>query len=125
MITLRQRIGKLLFAELLIGGIFSAFAGYFAGLQGCKSAVLGGLAYFLPNAYRSYSVFRYQGARAARLILKGFYKGEMVKFLMSVLIFAGVFAISTVNPMIFFGTYIGMQMLVWFAPLLITVNVGK
>lgn len=115
-------IHKMLLAELTACLIFTLIAGCFAGLAGAKSAVFAGLAYLIPNAYRTYRAFRHKGARAARLILKGFYQGEMVKFALSVVVFAYVFSQCTINPVVFLGTYIGMQMLIWFAPLLIKMN---
>ena len=120
MLSLRKRV----VAELSILLLFILLAGGYAGYEGAKSAALAGLAYLVPNTYRTIRVFRYQGARAARLILKGFYQGEMVKFALSVLLFSSVFKYCTVNPTLFFGTYIGMQMLIGFAPILIKTKGG-
>lgn len=105
--------------ELITCFVLIGIAGFYVGAMGVRSASLAGLAYIVPNGYRTYRMFQYQGARAARLILKGFYQGEALKFGLSVVMFALIFAATTVNPVIFFGTYIGLQLLVWFAPLLI------
>lgn len=91
-------------------------AACYAGTMGVKSAFLAGVTYFVPNALRTYRIFRHQGAQAARLILKGFYQGEMLKFGLSIVLFALVFAGCSVNPMIFFGTYLGMQILACIMP---------
>ncbi len=118
MINPKQCIRRILTVDLMACLLFTVIAGCYAGMEGVKSASLAAFAYFIPNAYRAYRLFRYQGARSARLILKGFYQGEMLKFGLSIVIFSFVFVACTVNPVIFFGTYIGMQMLVWFAPLI-------
>lgn len=116
MINPKQRIRKILLIDLMACFVFTGIAGCFSGIIGFKSAGLAGVSYFIPNAYRTYRLFRYQGAQAARLILKGFYQGEMLKFGLSIVFFAIVFSKCTINPPIFFGTYIGMQMLVWLTP---------
>jgi len=86
------------------------------------SALLGGVVSALPNAYFARKLFQYQGARAARQIVNSFYKGEAVKIILSIVLFALVFAFCNVIPWIFFATYIGAQMLMWFAPLVFVNN---
>ena len=116
MINPKQRIRKILSVDLVAAGVLVCIAACYAGTIGVKSASLAGLTYFVPNAFRTYRVFLHQGAQAARLILKGLYQGEMLKFGLSIVLFALIFAQCTVNPMIFFATYIGMQVLAWVMP---------
>lgn len=116
MINPKQRIRKILLVDLVAAGVLVCIAACYAGTMGVKSAGLAGITYFIPNAFRTYRIFRHQGAQAARLILKGFYQGEILKFGLSIVLFALIFAQCTVNPMIFFGTYIGMQVLAWVMP---------
>ena len=119
MLNLKHHLRHWWFAEAATALLLVVIAGAVMGWLGAKSAILAVLAYGLPNAFRSYKMFRHQGAQSARLIVKGFYQGEMLKFLLSVVIFSLVFMCCTVNPVIFFGTYMVMQMLIWFVPLLI------
>ncbi|MCX7090165.1 MAG: ATP synthase subunit I [Legionellales bacterium] len=112
----KQRIRKIVLIDLTTCLMVICVAGCYAGMIGIKSAGLAGLTYVVPNALRTYCLFRYQGAHAARQILKGFYQGEMLKFGVSLGLFSVVFAGCSVNPIIFFGTYIGMQMLAWLMP---------
>ena len=112
----QQRIRKILMVDLASLLLLVCIAACYAGMIGVKSAFLAGITYFVPNALRTYRIFRHQGAQAARLILKGFYQGEMLKFGLSIVLFAMVFAGCTVSPMIFFGTYLGMQILAWVMP---------
>ena len=83
------------------------------------SAVTGGLVCVLPNAYFVSKLFRHNGACAARQIVNGFYKGEALKLMLSVALFALVFKFLNVNPLVFFVAYIAAQMVFWFSPLII------
>ena len=112
----KQRIRKIVLIDIFIWLMVVCAASCCIGTIGIKSAGLAGLAYVVPNALRTYCLFRYQGAQAARKILKGFYQGEMLKFGVSLCVFSLVFAGCSVNPIIFFETYIGMQMLAWLMP---------
>lgn len=112
----KQLIRKIVLIDLFIWLMLVCVAGCYVGAIGIKSVGLAGFTYVLPNALRTYCLFRYQGAHAARQILKGFYQGEMLKFGVSLCLFSVVFAGCSVNPIIFFGTYIGMQMLAWLMP---------
>lgn len=116
MINSNPRIRKILLADLFSAFGLIVLAGCYAGEIGVKSACLAGITYFIPNALRTYRIFRHQGARAARLIVKGFYQGEVLKFGLSIGFFALIFAQCTVNPIIFFATYVGMQILAWVMP---------
>ena len=83
------------------------------------SAAVGGLVCVVPNAYFVRQLFKHNGARAARQIVNGFYKGEALKLILSVTLFALVFKYLNVNPLVFFVAYIAAQMVFWFAPLII------
>jgi ATP synthase protein I len=84
-----------------------------------KSAILGGLVNIIPNAYFANKLFKYQGARAARQIVNGFYKGEALKIVLSILLFTLVFVFIKVNPIAFFLTYIVIVMTHWLSPWII------
>lgn len=117
MINPKQRICKIVLIDLATFLMLLCIASYYSGIVGVKAASLAGMTYIVPNALRTYCLFRYQGAHAARLILKGFYQGQVLKFGLSVLLFAVVFAAFTVNPVAFFATYIGMQTFAWLMPM--------
>ena len=82
------------------------------------SAVLGGLVCVIPNAYFAKQLFRYHGALAAKRIVSGFYRGEALKIALSAALFALVFRFFNINPVVFFATYLAVQMVFWFTPLL-------
>lgn len=89
----------LLFFVVLIGWDLRA---------GC-SFLLGGLIAPLANAYFYFRVFSHFGARAAREILKAFYRGEAVKIIMTAIGFGVAFSIVWVSPLWLFIGYIVAQ----------------
>lgn len=72
-------------AALLIDRVAAISVGVGAGI-----AVLGSL-YFAVHA------FRYAGAQQAQKIAQSFYKGETGKFVITALLFAAVFSVSSVS----------------------------
>lgn len=87
--------------------------------QAAFSAIIGGLVCVMPNIFFVRKIFKYNGARAAKQIVNGFYKGEALKLIMSIALFVLVFNVLQINPLVFFATYIAAQMVFWFAPLII------
>ena len=82
------------------------------------SALFGGLVSAVPNALFAMKLFQHQGARAAKQIVNSFYIGEALKIVVSIILFALVFIFFRIVPLVFFATYIVVQMMVWFAPLI-------
>ena len=109
---------RLFACQIGITFIIAAIAALISGGIGALSAVLGGLVSAVPGAYFARKLFQYQGARAAKQIVNSFYKGEALKIVLSVLLFTLVFIFSNINPVVFFATYIVVQMAFWFAPLI-------
>lgn len=71
----------------LLVGLVALLHGFIAA----KSAVLGGLAAALPNAYFVYSAFRYRGALDALKAARAMYSGMAWKFVLTALMFAVFF----------------------------------
>jgi ATP synthase protein I len=125
--TLKNRRGikvaqRLLMWQLALMVLLAIAAFLLSGMKAGLSALLGGLVCIIPNAYFARKLFQYHGARAAKKIVNSFYKGEALKMLMTVALFALVFKFFTVLPLVFFVVYIVVQMVVWFAPLLVDNN---
>lgn len=114
-----QRIKKLLMAQLALCTLIPLVILMAFGRREGVSALLGGLVAFLPYLVFANKIFKYQGARAARQIVKSFYIGEFLKIISSIVLFALVFILYKVAPLAFFSTYIAVVMTHWFAPLLI------
>ncbi len=114
-----QRIKLLWLMQLALSFIFAGLCAIMASINAGKSALLGGLACIVPNAYFAYKLFTYQGARAARQIVNSFYKGEALKIILSILLFTLVFTSCTITPWAFFAAYILILMTHWFCPWII------
>lgn len=90
------------------------------GLTYALSAVLGGLACAVPNAYLIWKAFQYRGARSAQKITKSFYQGEAGKFALTMLAFVLIFTlVESIEPVALFGAFVLIQSVNWFTPLLI------
>ncbi|MDF1758452.1 MAG: ATP synthase subunit I [Legionellaceae bacterium] len=110
---------RLLFLiQLSLAMIVSIIAGAFLGKIAAQSAMLGAFTYIIPNAFYARKMFRHKGAKSAKKIVNSFYKAEALKFALSMVLFAAVFVLCNINPLIFFGAYISMQVVIWFAPLI-------
>ncbi|WP_281648062.1 F0F1 ATP synthase subunit I [Parendozoicomonas sp. Alg238-R29] len=84
------------------------------------SAFLGGLVCLVPNAYLVFKAFSLSGARAAKNIVKNFYRGEAGKFLLTASGFALVFAlVKPLDAVVLFGAFMLVQAVNWFTPWLL------
>ena len=71
------------------------------------SVFLGGMVSALPNAYFAIKAFRYSGARQMPLVIKSFYAGESGKMIITVIMFALVFAgVKPLNELAVIISYI-------------------
>lgn len=75
--------GVMLIVLSLLWSVESRLAGY--------SAFLGGLIYVIPNAYFAHRMFRFQGARNARLMVGDLFRAESIKLALTAVFFAAVF----------------------------------
>lgn len=110
---------RLLVIQLCVALLIAAATLLIGNTTAAMSAIVGGLVCVVPNAYFVSKLFKYNGAHAARQIVNGFYKGEALKLMLSVAMFAMVFKFLEINPLVFFVAYIAAQMVFWFAPLII------
>ncbi len=113
-----QGAQRLLICQLSLTVLFAVIAMLLSSATAAMSALLGGVVSMVPTAYFAIKLFRYQGARAARQIVNSFYKGEALKMILTIVLFALVFKFFNIIPLVFFATYIVAQMMFWFAPLL-------
>lgn len=80
------------------------------------SVLIGGIIQVVPHAYFTWMAYRYSGARQAPNMLRAMYRGETGKLLLTVVMFALVFAyIRPISlPALFLG-YSGMIVVQWFS----------
>lgn len=110
---------RLLLIQLGVSMLIACIALWVNSVAAAYSAVLGGLVCVVPNAYFVRALFSHGGARAARQIVNGFYRGEALKLTLSAALFTLVFKCFTIDPLVFFMAYITAQMVFWFAPLIV------
>jgi len=116
---IKHGIIRLCKIQLGITVVLAVFCALSFGYIAAYSALLGGLAFVIPNVLFASKLFQYQGARSARQIVSSFYKGEALKLVLSALIFTAVFVLCRITPLAFFSSYIIVLMTHWFAPWII------
>ncbi len=95
------------------------------GATTAYSALLGGLICLIPNAYLVFRAFSVSGARAAKSIVREFYRGEAGKFVLTCCGFALVFAlVRPLNVAVLFSAFMLVQAVHWFSPLLLKIRVS-
>ena len=110
-------IRKLLFAQaIVVVFVTSAALGFFS-IQAAKSAFLGGLIGFLPNAYFFYKISRSRGM-AAEKILRSFYACETAKLIITAALFVLVFQLPGILFAPLFFAFVAVISVFWFALLM-------
>ncbi len=120
----KPAVYRVIFAQAMVTVLLCA--GFLViGTTAALSALLGGLICFIPNAYLVFRAFSHSGARAAKSIVTGFYKGETGKFLLTCCGFALVFAlVKPLNHAVLLGVFVLVQAVNWFTPVLLKIRVS-
>ncbi len=106
----RPPVHRIILLQLSLALIAAAIAGLHSGVA-ALSALLGGLACALPNAYFIWRAFRFQGASQARKVVVALYQGEAWKFFLTALIFVTVFRLGIeLNYFALFAGFITVQL---------------
>jgi ATP synthase protein I len=86
------------------------------GWPEAKSALLGGLAAFLPNAYFAVKFGSSSGdMRPAKDIIKDFYLGETIKLIITAVLFILILQLPDIMFMPLFAGFGSVLMVFWFA----------
>lgn len=86
---------KVIVAQLAVTVLMAVISLLISGTVLAYSALLGGLISALPNGYFALHAFRFQGARNAQRVVKGFIRGELGKIIITVVLFALSFTLIT------------------------------
>jgi ATP synthase protein I len=89
------------------------------------SFLWGGCICILPTAYFARKLFAKTGAKATREIITAFYVGEIVKFIITIILFAITFKYFNVNKLALFIGYLVAQFAFWFTALIRDPTVNK
>jgi len=86
---------KVIIAQLAVTIFMAVISLLLSGIVLAYSVLAGGLISALPNSYFALHAYRYQGARNAENVVKGFIRGELGKIIMTVILFALSFMLIT------------------------------
>ena len=86
---------KVTIAQLAVTIFIAVISLLISGSILAYSLLLGGLISAVPNSYFAFHAYRYQGARNAQNVVKGFIRGELGKIIMTVVLFALSFKLIT------------------------------
>ena len=86
---------KVIIAQLAVAIFMAVISLLLSGIVLAYSVLAGGLISALPNSYFALHAYRYQGARNAQNVVKGFIRGELGKIIMTVILFALSFMLIT------------------------------
>lgn len=82
---------KVLFSQVLVTAIFSAFyAFYFGEIEGL-SALYGSLICIFPSFIFAHFAFKFAGASQNKLVVRSFNKGGKLKFFLTIILFSVAF----------------------------------
>lgn len=98
--------------------VVSALALLAGGAAEARSALLGGLVGFLPNAYFAAKFGRSDPGKSAKEVVRTFYLGESIKLIITALLFIFVFQLPGIVFMPLFIGFLSVIMVFWFALLL-------
>jgi ATP synthase protein I len=108
---------RILSYQVLIILIVTAGFAVIAGEQQALSAVLGGMAAFIPNLYFALRIHRSAG-QEARKIVNSFYAGESGKLLLTTALFIMIFQVSNIQILPLLVSYMAALSVFWFALLM-------
>ncbi len=116
--SLANKSVRILFVQFVVSVVISSGLWLFEGGKPAYSALLGGMTCVLSNAYFAKKLFSVTGAQAAQKIVANFYIAELVKVLITIILFIICFKFLAISALPFFLTYIIAQMAFWLAPFL-------
>jgi ATP synthase protein I len=108
---------KILSYQVLIILIITAAFAVKGGGQQALSAILGGVAAFVPNLYFALRIHRSAG-QEPRKIVNSFYAGESGKLLLTAALFMMIFQVSNIQILPLLVGYVAALSVFWFALLM-------
>ena len=113
-----QGAARLFRVQFVVMLVMATVVVLFIDVRAAKSLFLGGMVSILPTAYFAWRLFSVRGSSAAEDIVGRFYKGEVIKIVLTVCLFALTFKYINVTPLLFFTGFVVAQLCFWFAPLI-------
>lgn len=120
-----QKLGlKLVRFQSLIVLVMALILTVFFSVKSGYSALAGGITFLLPNFIFVLMTFAYAGASKSNLVLRGFYAGEAIKLLITVILFIVFLKYAVLSLIPFYISFSLLVMSQWLAPLFFYNNDG-
>lgn len=101
-----EPLRRIMLWQLLATGLMAIACGWFVGMHGAISALLGGLVSVVASLVYSLLVDRHKGYTAGEVV-KTALKAEAIKILVMIILLFGVFLLyKEVVPIVFIGVFI-------------------
>ena len=118
--TRRRVVGRLAAAQGAVVLLAAAISGGAGGRDAALAAILGGLACLVPQTWFAWRVFRVGAGDSPQAMLAAFYQGEVVKLALVAIVLIAIFRAWPEVPLAALVlTFIAVQAVHWFAPLLL------
>lgn len=108
---------KLVLCQGVVACVTAVFVFLIWDVNAGVSAFYGGMVATLPNLVFAVYAFRFVGARQAKQVYASFKRGNGLKFLLTILLFALVFKLLQVVALPFFACFILVSFVNWLAPI--------
>lgn len=116
----RSLVARLAGSQALVILAATAISAGVGGASWALAGALGGLACLLPQTWFAWRMFRAGPGDPPRVMLAAFFQGEMVKLALIVVILVAIFRAWPAVPLApLVLTFIAVQAVHWFAPLLL------
>ncbi|WP_354622883.1 ATP synthase subunit I [Psychromonas sp. MME2] len=120
-----QRAGfRLLAFQLLIMLFLALILTVFSSVKSGYSALAGGITFTLPNIIFVLMAFAHAGASKTKLIIRGFYGGEAIKIVLTVILFSIFLGYFKLSLLAFYSAFFCLLISQWFAPFFFHNNNG-
>ncbi len=118
--TRRRLVGRLAAAQAAVVVLAAAISGAAGGRGPAAASILGGVACLVPQTWFAWRVFRVGPGDPPRAMLAAFYQGEVVKLALVAIVLITIFRAWPQVPLApLVLTFIAVQAVHWFAPLLL------
>ena len=119
-VTRRRAVGRLAAAQAAVLAVAATISGVAGGRDAGLASVLGGLACLVPQTWFAWRVFRVGAGDSPRAMLAAFYQGEVVKLALVAIALVTIYRAWPQVPLApLVLTFIAVQAVHWFAPLLL------
>lgn len=116
--TAQQRsASRLIIMQSAIALVIAILMAIFVSWQSAGSALLAGVICVVANTYFAKRIFRYQGAQDVKKFIRAYFLGELTKLGIIIILMLLSLIILKVKPMPFLLTFVILQLMMSFTPL--------